>query len=448
MLIFGQKGTGKTTIGKDIILAQSKFTASSVESTDALRDEAVHCILCATHVDEPKVEELVRGVLHKTGARTTIVTSSLADGDEGALFGALTACVLGEHHRDNGRHSVVVLDELSGLQRLWDKGWKMVHEYLGRSEVPAVDIGQLRNWYMPLLQRAAKLDLEKRGGGSMSMVAMIDTPANPVDYPELAVSSSVDMLNINKSQRLSQLDIQKLDLLPNDLARLKILMDRGVELNISMIQQLGIRSQKLSGQKEIAATAAAEHPYYSEFQASKVHVEEMSSIADGHICLSMALKKKNIFPCLDPQLSLTRIGIGSRKEIRDHRSTAMQKVATRLRIDLTAALDAVKLNCSAEEVAHAKKQLAAWRAALSQSPHQPLSIDEQVALLFVAAAYYDNVIVAEALKGGNESLILRHMRSVSSQLLEEIRVSGDVSETSAKLLDVSVRLFTATASTL
>ena len=139
----------------------------------------------------------------------------------------------------------------------------------------------------------------------------------------------------------------------------------------------------------------------------------MSSIADGHIRLTPGLKALGVNPPLDPQNSLTRIGIGSRKEIRDHRSKAMQKVAARLRIDVTSALDAVKLNSSTAEVAHANRQLAAWRSALSQDPLRPLPLHEQVVLLFVAAAYHDDPIVAEALKGGRDSLILRHMRSYS-----------------------------------
>ena len=336
-------------------------------------------------------------------------------------------------------------------------------------------------------------------------------------------------------------------------------------------------------------------------QASKVHVEEMQSIADGHIRLSPQLRDIGVQPPVDPQHSLTRIGIGSRKEIRDHRSQvgvdcsvvwccamqlqcivvglsqpetyafgavttkkesgnsigigsgigvsvgvgvrdhlsrrktvnqllpfllcwigirvgiririvfvwsflwhsflflwhttfalsfaltldwlchcqvslvflsfflsfylcslvclsvmcicgwghttpqAMQKVATRLRIDMTSCLDAVRLNSSPAEVAHASKQLSAWRAALSQDTLQPVPLHDQVVLLFVAAAYYDHPLIVEALKGGRDSLILRHVRSVSPKLLDDIRDSGDFSIGSAKLLDVSIRLFNATA---
>ena len=411
MLVFGETGTGKSTIAADVLLSQHQF------------GKDIHCIYAATGLTDEGVGQIVDNVLNPIGRGGTLVASSVEDGDDGALFAALTACALGEFHRDNGKHAMVVLDEISGLQRLWDKGWAMAHKHIGRETTPPVEIGQLRSFYMPLLQRAAKLDEMKRGGGSMSLIAMVNTPPNPTDHPALAKVNSSGEEEQNDEQIIHnstfrRQDLDALELSPLDVTRLNTLLDRGVTVDVRMLQKLGIRSQKLAGQKYMATAAAQAHPYYAAFQASKVHIEEMSSIADGHIRLSPSLLAAGVHPPLDPQHSLTRIGIGSRKEIRDHRSKAMQKVATRLRIDVTAALDAVRLNSSPEEVAHAKRQLSAWHAALSQDPLQPIPLHEQVVLLFVAAAYYDDPVVAQALQGGRNSLILRHMRSCSPQVCD------------------------------
>lgn len=260
MLVHGEAGTGKSSIAMDVVLAQHEFGAGRVK-----------CVYAATHADDSKMSSIVSNMLAPVGEVATVIASSSDDGDEGALFAALSACALGEHHRDRGDHSMVILDEVSGLQRLWDKGWQMAHAHLGRETTPPVEIGQLRSWYMPLLQRAAKLNDTKKGGGSMSIIAMVDTPPSPADHPEVmpeASSLAVESGTGADARPLTKQDIEDLDLSPLDLSRLNTLQERGVQVDLRMLRQLGIRSQKLRGQRALAAAAKAAHPYYNAYQVS------------------------------------------------------------------------------------------------------------------------------------------------------------------------------------
>ena len=259
MLVHGEAGTGKSSIAMDVILAQHEFGAGRVK-----------CVYAATHADDSKMSSIVSNMLAPVGDVATVIASSSDDGDEGALFAALSACALGEHHRDRGDHAMVILDEVSGLQRLWDKGWQMAHAHLGRETTPPVEIGQLRSWYMPLLQRAAKLNDTKKGGGSMSIIAMVDTPPSPADHPEVMPEASLLAVDTGSADArpLTKQDIEDLDLSPLDLSRLNTLRERGVEVDLRMLRQLGIRSQKLRGQRALAAAAKAAHPYYNAYQVS------------------------------------------------------------------------------------------------------------------------------------------------------------------------------------
>ncbi len=150
MLVHGEKGTGKTSMGVDIVRAQhqvgwaanstatSTTSATSITNTTSTTSTSasgsrsttttvtttitgddggsgggeLHCVYAATHLDDARLDYLAREMLQPAGKRATLVAASQEDGDEGVLFAAVTACALGEFHRDNGRHAVVVLDEV------------------------------------------------------------------------------------------------------------------------------------------------------------------------------------------------------------------------------------------------------------------------------------------------------------------------------------------------
>ena len=109
MLVFGEPGTGKTTIGQDVVLAQQ--LSNNVDET-AIDDSAVYCIYAATGLDPLAMNHLVPTLLSSASKNTTLVTASKDHGDESALFAALCACSLGEHYRDRGQHAMVILDEV------------------------------------------------------------------------------------------------------------------------------------------------------------------------------------------------------------------------------------------------------------------------------------------------------------------------------------------------
>lgn len=74
-------------------------------------------------------------------------------------------------------------------------------------------------------------------------------------------------------------------------------------------------------------------------QLATTHVDQLISLADGHIVLSAALLKGGVAPPLDPTASLTRIGVGTANKRGIASSAAMRKVARRLRLELAVMQD-------------------------------------------------------------------------------------------------------------
>ena len=57
----------------------------------------------------------------------------------------------------------------------------------------------------------------------------------------------------------------------------------------------------------------SDHPAAGKGQRSQQHLEELTSLVDGHIDLRESLAQAGRVPPIDPSNSLTRIGVGSTK---------------------------------------------------------------------------------------------------------------------------------------
>ena len=152
------------------------------------------------------------------------------------------------------------------------------------------------------------------------------------------------------------------------IARVSMLADKGVAITEEVLTKLAI---PLPG---------SGHPQGGGARADYQHLEELTSLVDGHIELREALVAAGRQPPLDPSQSLTRIGVGTAKTLRMCGSTpAMLQLNKALRLELAAASDPA--GCEPSQ----RRRAAAYEAVLHQPEARPLPLSDELVLLLAAS---------------------------------------------------------------
>jgi F0F1-type ATP synthase alpha subunit len=202
-----------------------------------------------------------------------------------------------------------------------------------------------------------------------------------------------------------------------------MLESKGVKLTEDVLVKVGI---PLPG---------SDHPVAGRGQRSAQHLEELTSLVDGHIDLRESLASAGRMPPIDPSNSLTRIGVGSSKLRPLSATPAMTAVCGPLRLELASAADFV--HCEEAQ----RRRADAYMAVLQQEDPVPLTLGEQVALLAAAASGALDEPVSELGAEGATKLLeaLRaHINDAESSMLKRISESGLLSEqASARLAELT-----------
>ncbi|MGB7292969.1 MAG: F0F1 ATP synthase subunit alpha [Thermodesulfobacteriota bacterium] len=161
-LILGDRQTGKTAIAVDTIINQ--------------KDEDVYCIYVAIGQKQSTVAQVV-DKLKEHGAMeyTTVVAATASDPAPFQFIAPYTGCALGEHFRDNGKHALVIYDDLTKHAWAYRQLSLLLRRPPGREAYP----GDVFYLHSRLLERAAKMRNEN-GGGSLTALPVIETQAGDV----------------------------------------------------------------------------------------------------------------------------------------------------------------------------------------------------------------------------------------------------------------------------
>ncbi len=161
-LIIGDRQIGKTAIVVDAILAQKE--------TD------VHCFYVAIGQKKSTVA-LVADVLRKNGALeyTTIISATASEPAPLQFISAYAGCTMAEYFRDNGKHALIIYDDLSKQAVAYRQMSLLLRRPPGREAFP----GDIFYLHSRLLERAAKLN-DSEGGGSLTALPIIETQAGDV----------------------------------------------------------------------------------------------------------------------------------------------------------------------------------------------------------------------------------------------------------------------------
>jgi len=161
-LIIGDRGTGKTAVALDTIINQ--------------KGQNVICIYVAIGQKRSTVAQVVKTLAEHGAMDYTIIVSATASDPAPLQFiAAYTGCTIGEHFRDNGRHALIVYDDLSKQATAYRQLSLLLRRPPGREAYP----GDVFYLHSRLLERAAKLS-DKLGGGSLTALPIIETQAGDV----------------------------------------------------------------------------------------------------------------------------------------------------------------------------------------------------------------------------------------------------------------------------
>ncbi len=161
-LIIGDRQIGKTAICVDAIIAQ--------KNTD------VYCIYNAVGQKQATVA-LVVEALRRTGAMeyTTVVASSASEPASLQYLSSFAATAIGEYFRDNGKHALIVYDDLSKQAVAYRELSLLLRRPPGREAYP----GDIFYNHSRLLERSAKLN-DELGAGSLTALPIIETQQGDV----------------------------------------------------------------------------------------------------------------------------------------------------------------------------------------------------------------------------------------------------------------------------
>merc|ERR1712153_93698 len=313
-LIIGDRQTGKTAIAIDTILNQKTgFEAGKPE------EDKLYCIYVAVGQKRSTVAQIVKS-LESEGCLeyTSIVAATASDAAPLQFLAPFTGASIGEHFRDNGRHALIIYDDLSKQAVAYRQMSLLLRRPPGREAYP----GDVFYLHSRLLERAAKMS-DALGGGSMTALPVIETQASDVSA-----------------------------YIPTNVI----------------------------------------------------------SITDGQIFLSNDLFNSGIRPAINVGISVSRVGSAAQTK-------AMKQVAGKLKLELAQFAELEAFSQFASDLDEAtQKQLARGtrlREVLKQPQNSPLSVAEQVALIYTG------------INGFLDELEITSIKSYCATLLSYLKTSSN-----------------------
>ena len=168
-LIIGDRQTGKTAVAIDAVINQKRFNEKG-------GDDALYCIYVAVGQKRSTVAQLVKRLETADALKySTIVSATASDAAPLQYLAPYTGATVGEYFRDNGKHGLVIFDDLTKQAVAYRQMSLLLRRPPGREAYP----GDVFYLHSRLLERAAKMS-DESGGGSLTALPVIETQAGDV----------------------------------------------------------------------------------------------------------------------------------------------------------------------------------------------------------------------------------------------------------------------------
>ena len=245
-LIIGDRATGKTTIAIDTILAQ--------------KNSDVYCIYVAIGQKRAAIARLIE-LLEREGAMeyTCVVVASSSDPAALQYLAPFVGCTIGEYFRDNGKHALIIYDDLSKHAEAYRQLSLLMRRPPGREAYP----GDVFYLHSRLLERAAKLN-DELGGGSLTALPIIETKAGDV-----AAYIPTNVISITDGQIYLEAD----------------LFNKGIRpaINVGLsVSRVGGAAQ-IKAMKQVAGTLRLELAQFRELEAFVQFASELDKATQQQI---------------------------------------------------------------------------------------------------------------------------------------------------------------------
>jgi F-type H+-transporting ATPase subunit alpha len=229
-LIIGDRQTGKTAVAIDTIINQKGLD--------------VFCIYVAVGQKQSTVAQVVDR-LNKFGAMsyTIVVAANASDPAPLQFLAPYAGVTMGEYFRDNGKHALIIYDDLSKHAVAYRQLSLLLRRPPGREAYP----GDVFYLHSRLLERAAKLS-KKNGGGSLTALPIIETQAG-----DLSAYIPTNVISITDGQIFLETDLFNAGQRP------------AINVGLSVSRVGG--SAQIKGMKKIAGTLRLELAQYRELAA-------------------------------------------------------------------------------------------------------------------------------------------------------------------------------------
>lgn len=331
-----------------------------------------------------------------------------------AIAGA--ACAAGEAYAlEKGINALVVVDTIDLHKKLWDATTRVLVDVFGVDAVVKADreggaSSEMRAFYSSLIQRAARYK-ESRGGGSVTLLLLTTIPRADANAEAVFADSDFDQAPDKIKERLN------------------LLTQRNVPLTAANLRKIDIPIPT-EGHRRLVLQ----------------HIDDLMSMSDGQIWLDERLESAGQLPPMDPQKSVTRIGIGADTESRAD-APALRRVAERLRLDLSQAS-----NMDGAEDTRVSRKQNQRRNALLLAMHQRAGTggrklsESCVALLAALGGHLDRMVGRKADAGTEEGekaiqALFDHVLMTAASAMAEIDESKDLSPSSRSELSNAISSF-------
>merc|ERR1712038_1532135 len=169
-LIIGDRQTGKTAVAIDTIINQKRFNEAAEEK------KKLYCIYVAIGQKQSTITQLITRLESTDSMKYSIVVvASAAYAAPLQYLAPYSATSMGEHFRDNGKHALIIYDDLSKQAVAYRQMSLLFRRPPGREAFP----GDVFYLHSRLLERAAKMS-DAFGGGTLTALPVIETQAGDV----------------------------------------------------------------------------------------------------------------------------------------------------------------------------------------------------------------------------------------------------------------------------
>jgi len=434
------KGQNMLVIGQESGVGQRDFVIGAIRTqlannnmhSDDDESKKVKCIYALTTYDQNVKEEVIQQ-LKDAGVLSDIILVTTRDRGTSreewdklgiaeaaeAVTVAASACSIAEAFvLAGGEDTFVVIDDIDDYKSFWDWTTRILVDVYGVDSVVKADreggaSSEMRAFYSTLIQRAGRFN-KKNGGGSMTLALLANLGGQFGGEDEDNILFGADDF-AESSEKVKQ--------------RIDILMEKGIPLTSETLRKIQIPLPMASASEQKRRLALQ-------------HIDDLVSMSDGHIWFDEILYAKGKRPAIDPQRSITRVGVGADTPCRAD-APAMRGLAGGLRFDFAQAssLEGAGKNSGVEKQILKKES---YLLAMHQGPGESRTLSENCVALLAASLGLLNSTIMEGGKAGTETGskaiqgLLNHVWQSSPDSMAEIDQTLDLCPSARSELDTLI----------